>query len=173
MTQSISPQEASKFLAKGDAILIDVREKEEFQGEHIAYANSLPLSDLENLFPQLNIPEDRKIIIHCFKGTRGEQACLYIKACGSCGNEIFNLDGGITAWKDAGLPIVGKSRGISIFRQVQIIVGSFIVLLVVVGFMGVSLAFLLAGLLGAALLFAGLTGWCGLAIILKKMPWNK
>ena len=50
MTNTISSQEAAQLLASGDAILIDVREADEFKDEHIAYANSLPLSRLEDLF---------------------------------------------------------------------------------------------------------------------------
>jgi len=65
------------------------------------------------------------------------------------------------------------SSGISIFRQVQIIIGGLIAVLVVFGFLGLPFGFIGAGLLGFALFVAGLTGWCGLAMLLSKMPWNK
>ncbi|MFN3701005.1 MAG: YgaP-like transmembrane domain [Alphaproteobacteria bacterium] len=91
--------------------------------------------------------------------------------------EIYNLEGGITAWVEAGLPVLSPSGaggcGISIFRQVQIIVGALVLLSVLAGFFISTSAFVLAGLFGAALMFAGLSGWCGLAMLLNKMPWNR
>jgi rhodanese-related sulfurtransferase len=173
MTRTITAQDAAKWLAEGDAILIDVRDPDEFRAEHIVYANSLPLSHLESLIKSMSIPAGRKIIFQCLKGKRGEQACVRVKGCSACDNEIYNLEGGITAWKDEGFPVVGNASGISIFRQVQIIVGSLVTIMVALGFMGLTSAFTIAGILGAALFTAGLTGWCGLAMLLSKMPWNK
>ena len=173
MTQTITPKDAAKLLANGEAVLIDVREPDEFKKEHIAYANSLPLNKLETLFKQMNIPENRKLIFQCLKGGRGQKACETINSCGTCTNEIYNMSGGITAWKDVGLPTASGAKGPSIFRQVQIIVGGLIALFVLAGYSGITPAFALAGILGAVLCFAGITGWCGLAIILKKMPWNR
>ena len=176
MAKSVSPQEAAAWLAAGEAILIDVREADEFRDEHIAYANSLPLSNLNALFEQMNIPDNRKVIFQCLKGVRGGKACDIVISCNKCSNEIFNMDGGIIAWKEAGLPVAGNNDNkpkLSIFRQVQIIVGGLVTLMVVLGLMGLTFGFILAGLLGTALCVAGITGWCGLAMLLQKMPWNK
>lgn len=175
MINTVSASEAARWLASGEAVLIDVREADEFSAEHIAYANSLPLSNLQDLFRQMDIPANRKIIIHCLKGERGGQACLSIQGCGTCRNTLYNMEGGITAWKDAGLPVISSAAasGISIFRQVQIIVGGLIAMLVLLGLLGIGLGFVIAGFLGVALFIAGLTGWCGLAMLLSKMPWNK
>ncbi len=174
MTNNISANQAAKWLAEGKAILIDVRNPDEFKEEHIAYATSLPLGEITGLFAQLNIPQDRKIIFQCLKGTRGGQACTIIQSNTECCNEIHNIEGGISAWKEAGLPVIGQApTGLSIMRQVQVIVGGLIALFVMLGFMGITLAFMIAGIFGLALLFAGLTGWCGLAMLLSKMPWNK
>ena len=175
MIKTISPQEAYSALSSGEAILIDVREPDEFMTEHIAYGLSIPLSNFQHQFAGLNIPSEKKILFQCLKGKRGEQACLFASDMDGFKNEIFNIEGGITGWKDQELPIVtnGASSGMSIFRQVQIIVGGLIAILVISGFVGLTLGFMIAGFLGAALFFAGLTGWCGLAKILSKMPWNK
>lgn len=172
MVQTTTPQDASQWLANGEAILIDVREPDEFQAEHIAYAVSLPLSKINDLFSQLQIPPERKIIFQCLSGKRGSTACVNLKAAGACNNDIYNMEGGIAAWKDANLPIVGGAQSLSICRQVQIIIGGLIALMVLLGSAGLSFGFMVAGFFGAALCFAGITGWCGLAMLLKKMPWN-
>lgn len=170
MTQSVTPQEAQRWLATGEAVLIDVREPAEFAAGHIPHAMSLPLGALPAALADL--PGGRKRIFQCQSGARGAQACL-LAAEGS-GEASFNLAGGIAAWRAAGLPVIGGSGPrLSIFRQVQMIVGAMVALLVIIGFSGVTFAFALAGLLGAMLAFAGVTGWCGLALLLGRMPWNR
>lgn len=176
MTQIISIIDAEAMIKDGKAVLIDVREPDEFKGEHISYAMSVPLSSLEDGFQMLNISEDTAIIFQCLKGSRSKMACDRIKGLNSCNNKIFNFDGGIEAWKEKGFSVIGAplpSSKLSIFRQVQIIVGFLVAACVLMGFLGLKPAFVVAGVLGAALFTAGLTGWCGLAMILVKMPWNK
>jgi rhodanese-related sulfurtransferase len=179
MTGSLSAIEAQALIHGGKAILIDVREADEFKAEHIAYAMSVPLGSLEDGFKTLKLPQETIVIFHCHKGTRGTMACERIKGIGSCSNEVVNIEGGIEGWKTSGLPVItqsGKAQKkapVSIFRQVQMIAGSFIAVFVVIGFSGLTLGFVLAGMVGAALFLSGLSGWCGMAILLGKMPWNK
>ncbi len=176
MVQCINAKQAAEWLANGEGILIDVREPDEFAAEHIAYASSVPLGQVDALLDAINIPAGKKLIFQCLKGKRGEDACVVVQKAGRVSQEhIYNIEGGISAWKEEGLPTVSslKEAGMSIFRQVQVIVGGLIALLVVIGFSGLALGFMLAGFLGAALFMAGLTGWCGLAMVLRRMPWNK
>lgn len=168
MTRSISPQEAQRRLASGGALLIDVREPAEFSASHIPLAVSLPLSGLPEALAQL--PDDRTLIFQCQSGMRSAQAC----ALAAPRAESFSLEGGIAAWQSAGLPVIGGAGSrLSIFRQVQMIVGAAVALLVLAGFAGVTAAFAVAGIMGAMLAFAGATGWCGLAMLLARMPWNR
>ncbi len=169
---NISPQQAYEWLQNGEAVLIDVREPDEFSAEHISYAASVPLSSVEQTVKSMVFPGDVKIIMQCLKGRRGEQACCVMGNCDA--RTYYNIQGGIDAWKEAGLPVVGKSAPkFPIMRQVQLIVGSLILLLILTGLAGLTAAFILAGIFAGALAFAGLTGWCGLAMLLSRMPWNK
>ncbi|MCK6418660.1 MAG: rhodanese-like domain-containing protein [Alphaproteobacteria bacterium] len=172
MNTTISPVQAYEWLKDGEAILIDVREPDEFQAEHIAYAASVPLSALPQNFTKISLPQDRKVIIHCLRGGRGGKACAFLNAQ-NIGLPVYNLDGGMESWKAAGLPVVAGGPRISIIRQIQMIIGSLIFFLVALGLAGMSLGFILAGMVAGALAFAGFTGWCGLAMLLQKMPWNK
>ncbi|PCI57231.1 MAG: sulfurtransferase [Alphaproteobacteria bacterium] len=176
MRQMINIIDAEALIKDGKAVLIDVREPEEFMAEHISYAMSVPLSSLEDGFQMLNIPKNITIILQCLKGSRSQMACDRIQGLNSCKNKILSLDGGIEAWKKNGFPVIGvpsPSSELSIFRQVQIIVGFLVAICVLFGFLGITEAFIFAGALGSALFLAGITGWCGLAMILSKMPWNK
>lgn len=172
-TRNISPQQAHEWLSSGEAILIDVREPDEFKAEHIACAASLPLANICNLLNQMHLPKGRKIIFQCLRGKRGEQACALVPEM-NASHDVYNLEGGIDGWKNAGLPVVSSAgTRLSIFRQVQIIVGLLVLISVLLGYSGQIWGFAVAGFFGAALAFAGITGWCGLAMVLAWMPWNK
>lgn len=175
MSQNISAQQAYEWLKSGEAILIDVREPDEFKSEHIAYASSYPLSCLEDVLADVEIPKDRKVIFHCLKGMRGIKACEIFGDSKIACYDFYNIEGGINAWKEAELPVISwvKEKSISVMRQVQIIVGLLVLLAVLAGFSGVMIGFVLAGIFGGLLAFAGFTGWCGMAMLLQKMPWNK
>ena len=174
MAQNITAEQAKEWLSGGQAVLVDVREPDEFKEKHIPYAQSIPLSLLQTGDVSLDFPGDQKVIMQCLKGKRGETSCAILEKR-DIKNEIYNIEGGIESWIASGLPVVGGARktGISIFRQVQIVMGSLICLLVVLGMNGFGPGLFLAAIFSAALAIAGVTGWCGLAILLSKMPWNK
>ena len=86
----------------------------------------------------------------------------------------YVLDGGLDAWKKAGLPTrIDAKAPLELMRQVQIAAGSLILLGVVLGYAVGSAFFLLSGFVGAGLILAGVTGFCGMARLLDKMPWNR
>ncbi len=176
MVDAISPRQAMDWLASGQAVLIDVREPDEFAAGHIPYALSAPLARTAAILRDMDLPTDRTIVFQCQKGARGGQACAAIGAVAPGGQPVFNLDGGIEAWSRDGLPLVGATPNgppISIFRQVQIVVGLLVMLGVLAGFSLHPVGFIVAGLFGAALATAGVTGWCGLAMLLGHAPWNR
>lgn len=174
---TVSPREAAEWLRTGEALLVDVREPDEFKAEHIGGALSVPLSLAGRLGDVIAVPAGRKVVFQCLSGMRAGQACVM---AGSAlpGRAAYNLEGGIEGWKAAGLPVVSAAGGTaprapSLFRQVQMIVGSLVFLMVLIGFLGWTPAFAIAGFFGFMLALAGLTGWCGLALMLSRMPWNR
>jgi len=174
--KTMTPQQARDLLDAGKAMLIDVRDADEYRDEHIAYAASVPLSSVHRIGSDFRLPSGRKIILHCLSGARAGQACSTISR-DFPGSEIYNLEGGINAWKEAGLPVVAGRKGgagfPSLFRQVQVAVGGIVLACVAIGFSGYTPAFAVAGLVGGMLALAGITGWCGMALLLARMPWNR
>ena len=65
------------------------------------------------------------------------------------------------------------SNAISLERQVQIAVGSLLILKVILGFSVHTLFFALAAVIGAGLVVAGVTRWCGMAQLVARLPWNR
>lgn len=88
-----------KWLDDDQAILVDVREADEFQDEHIPGAVPFPLSRFDAT--ALPSAEDKKTVLACFIGGRSERAAELLFAAGH--RKAFHLDGGLFAWKEAGL----------------------------------------------------------------------
>lgn len=171
-TRNISPAEAKTLIDQGTR-LYDIRETQEYAREHIASAQSLPLSALENGARPASLTEQDHVIFHCLSGMRsGKNAQLLAQAAAPA--SVYLMDGGINTWKQAGLPVVeDKSQPLPIMRQVQIAAGSLVLAGTLLGYFVSSGFLLLSGFVGAGLLFAGLSGWCGMALLLARMPWNK
>ena len=84
------------------------------------------------------------------------------------------MDGGIEAWKKAGLPVAFDTKQpIEIMRQVQIAAGGMALAGAILGFIVHPGFYAISGAVGAGLLFAGLSGSCAMASLLRLMPWNR
>jgi rhodanese-related sulfurtransferase len=168
--QTIDAKTAKSWIEAGDAILVDVREPAEHAAQNIAAAQLGPLNTV-NL---ATLPKtDGKIIIHCQKGMRGNQACEKLLA-EKPDLKVFNLEGGIESWQQAGFATRSSGKKhLPLDRQVQMAIGSFVLGFSLLGYF-VNPNFIFgAAFFGAGLLNAGLTGWCGFAKLMAKMPWNR
>ena len=87
--------------ARADSHLLDVREDDEWQAGHIEGAQHIPLGELGERLAEL--PTGRRIIAVCRSGSRSGAA---VRGLRQLGYEAENLDGGVTAWTKAGLPLV-------------------------------------------------------------------
>ena len=97
--------EANDALAKEEAILVDVREQAEFDQCRIAGAHFVPLSNLIEEIQKIDLPKDKNIIFQCLKGGRSAEAIMYLQEGYLAEYTLYNLEGGIIAWAEAGLPI--------------------------------------------------------------------
>ncbi len=95
----VSPQEAQSRMNDG-ALLIDVREQNEYQDVHAQGATLLPLSEFAARFSEL--PKDKELVMICRSGARSAQATQHLLDNGY--STVSNLKGGTLAWQEAGLP---------------------------------------------------------------------
>ena len=166
--KTVSIEEAKRMIADG-ARLVDVREADEAARERIGSAKNIPLSGLGDTLP---LGGDNAIIFHCKAGNRTSANAGRLASASMC--EAYALEGGIEAWKAAGLPVVtDRSQPIEIMRQVQILAGSLVLLGVILGTLVHPGFYGLSAFIGAGLTFAGTTGWCGMAKLLAFLPWNR
>ncbi|MDP1574639.1 MAG: rhodanese-like domain-containing protein [Coxiellaceae bacterium] len=169
--KSIDVKTAKEWLDKNEALLIDVRQPEEYHAVHISEAQLIPLGELE----EHRIPDmtNKKIIVHCKLGPRGRTAGEKLQTKNP-GLDVYNMEGGIVAWESAGFKVLKQGKApFSIDRQVQVTIGGGIILGLILGYFVAPAFLLLSAFFGAGLLFAGITGTCRLAIVMAKMPWNK
>ncbi|MGH8930315.1 MAG: rhodanese-like domain-containing protein [Egibacteraceae bacterium] len=104
MIEDLTPRQVAERL-RGPAppVLVDVRERWEFETAAIIGAHHLPLGELPNRFGE--VPRDRPVVLHCHHGARSMQAACWLEAHGY--TQLANLAGGIDAWSrdvDPGIP---------------------------------------------------------------------
>jgi len=152
-----------------------VREPDEHARERIAGARLVPLSRFDPAQAAAVAKPGQRIVMHCRGGRRSSDACRLSAPLAARGVEIVNMTGGIEAWKSASLPVEmdrSVSR-ISVMRQVQIVVGAFVLTGALLAWFVHPAFAVIPAFFGAGLLFAGVSGTCGMALLLERMPWNR
>jgi rhodanese-related sulfurtransferase len=166
----LPPRDVAERLRAGKAVLVDIRDPDEFARRHIAGARSVPLSTWEQA--HLSVDPAQDVIFTCRTGMRTGANCDRLAA--SVLGDAFVLDGGVDGWAAAGLPITEDRKApMEIMRQVQIAAGSLVLAGVVLGFAAAPGWFALSGFVGAGLMFAGISGTCAMANVLRLAPWNR
>lgn len=171
---AIKPQELAALCKDRKKIdLIDVRTPVEYREVHVDIARNVPLDQLDPaaVMQARNGSANDPLYLICRSGSRGEQACEKFVKAGF--TNAVNIEGGTIACVEAGLPVVRGKKSMSLERQVRIAAGSLVVLGAVLGWF-VHPGFIgLSAFVGAGLVFAGITGTCGMGMILARMPWNR
>lgn len=165
----IPSPELQRLISEGSCRLIDVREPVEFSEEHVDGSYLIPLGELEGRCGEID--KAKPVVVMCRSGTRGQKALSKLQTLGF--NDVQNMEGGILAWKSSGLPVECSPRKmLPLMQQVQLVIGLGVLTGSILAITVNPLFALLSAFFGAGLTLAGSTGWCGLALLLAKMPWN-
>jgi rhodanese-related sulfurtransferase len=159
-----------------DQVIIDVREKDEFDAEHVPGSVWLPMSHFDRAAPGvLQTLVGRRVLLMCRSGNRAKLAQAKVEQLGFGGQletEVFA--GGLIEWKKRGQPVeAGHGTSVSIIRQVQLVVGPCVLAASLLSLAWDHRFAWVAAFFGAGLTFAGITGLCPLAELLAFMPWNR
>jgi len=164
----LTAQELARQLESGAIGVIDVREPMEFAGGHIAGSLNVPLARLADT----QLP-DGPLVLVCQSGNRSLQGCRRLLVQ-QPSRQLINLEGGIPAWQQAGLPLLRQANApLPLMRQVQIAAGSLVLLGLILSHTVAPAWIALTWFVGAGLCFAGISGFCGMARLLAAMPWNR
>ena len=169
---TISPRQLQEIVqARQNVELIDVRTAVEFREVHVGGARNVPLAQLDASSLKARRTDVAKpLYVICQSGGRGKQACEKLLTAGY--TDVVNVEGGTNAWVGAGLPVVRGQKAISIERQVRIAAGALVLIGTLLGYFAHPYWMAIPALLGAGLVFAGITDACGMGMLLAKMPWN-
>ena len=171
--RAISPNRLFALCATGQIhALLDVRSPAEYAAAHVPGAKLVPLNELNAEAVLAQHAPGTPIYVLCQGGARALKAIAQFERAGC--DDCVLVDGGTQAWIDAGLPVHrGVSTALPIMRQVQIVVGSLAATGAILTLAANRWFALLPLALGCGLIFAGLTGTCGMALLLARMPWNQ
>ncbi|NOT17231.1 MAG: rhodanese-like domain-containing protein [Sulfuriferula sp.] len=104
--QEVDATEAVRLINHENALILDVREANEFSSGHIANAKHIPGGQLANSLKTLEKHKDQTIVVNCRSGARSAMACGVLRKNGF--TKVYNLKGGIVAWQNANLPTTVK-----------------------------------------------------------------
>jgi rhodanese-related sulfurtransferase len=162
----------AKYLVEQGALLVDIREADEHAREQIPGARHLPLSKFDVM--DLGVAEGKPVIFHCRSGARTAANARRLAAKAGNALQAFIIEGGLDAWKKAGLPgLINRRQPLELQRQMQIgagflaLIGSLLALFVSSWF------FVIPAFVGTGLITAGVAGFCGMTRILMRLPWNR
>lgn len=104
--KNISVNEATLLINRQDALVVDVRETAEWSAGHIPNARHIALGHLAKHVSEIEKYKDKPVILVCAHGNRSARACNILKKAGF--QQVFNMQGGMRAWAEAGLPVTKK-----------------------------------------------------------------
>jgi rhodanese-related sulfurtransferase len=173
--KTISPKELHERQQRGETLhLLDVRTPAEHAEVHVPGVHLVPLDrlDAEQMARTTGFAKDTPLYVLCRSGSRARQAAEKLERAGFSACHV--VEGGTVGWAEAGLPVNrGRSKVISLERQVRIAAGLLVLTGVLLAWF-VHPAFVwLSGFVGAGLTFAGITDWCGMGMLIARMPWNQ
>jgi rhodanese-related sulfurtransferase len=170
MIKQTSVHEMNELLGGGECQVVDVREFSEFNAERIAEAQLMPLSNFEKHADEID--HSKPVYLMCRSGNRAKQAAEKLSSKGF--TDIHVVQGGMVAWSSANLPIVkGESKVWSLERQVRFTAGSIVILGLLLGSTVSPYLYLISAVIAAGLMFSAVIDWCGMGMLLARMPWNK
>lgn len=169
--KNITPVELQQILtAQPSVSVIDVRTPLEFAEVHVPQARSVPLDELKP--GSLQLQKDKPVYLLCLSGQRAAKAAEKFAKEGFA--QPIVVEGGTLAWIDANLPVTRSTvKVISLERQVRIVSGSLVFIGVALGWFVHRDFYWLSAFVGAGLVFAGITDFCGMGLLLAKLPWNR
>lgn len=105
-SNDIGTVETVQLINRRDALVIDVRDNDEYASGHIANARHIPLAQLSENLKSLEKYKTRPVIVNCRSGNRSAGAAGILRKNGF--TEVFTLRGGILAWVQASMPLEKK-----------------------------------------------------------------
>ena len=172
LLRSVSAQQLAVLAGSGKLHILDVRTPGEFGSLRIAGSVNVPFERLDPPALLARFGADTPLYCICQTGTRSQLAADRLRAAGF--TNVLHVDGGTNAWTSADLPLLrGERSVISLERQVRIAAGLISVLGIITGALIHPAGYVVSALVGAGLVYAGVSNTCGMSVVLARLPWNQ
>lgn len=162
---------AELLRARPDVRLLDVRTPGEYESVHIRGAYNVPLDRLGEHGAEIRAAVAEPVVLVCQSGQRARKAEEALRGAGM--PNLHVLDGGVSGWLAAGLPVMRGATRLTMERQVRIAAGALAATGGVLALAVNPLFALLPTFVGGGLVFAGITNTCGMALLLARLPYNR
>lgn len=160
----------SDKMALGGVTLIDVRDWPEFAGGRIAGSRLIPLAQITSRSNEID--RSREVHLICRTGRRSAEAAKHLESLGF--ENVVNVTGGFEAWKKENLPFDRDEKAPwSIERQVRFTAGLIVFVGVLLSIFVHAYFIIVPAFIGFGLAFTATIDWCGMGILISKMPWNR
>lgn len=103
-SKAVGPQQAVRLINRSDAIVVDVRDKKEYETGHIVDSINIPLAKLDQRITELQKHKEKQVVVVCKLGQHSGDAAKKLQAAGHA--EVFKLAGGLTEWRSQSMPLV-------------------------------------------------------------------
>ncbi|MEZ6006375.1 MAG: DUF2892 domain-containing protein [Planctomycetota bacterium] len=161
---------AERVRQGGATSVVDVRMGAEYESEHIPGSRLIPLDQIEQRLDEvMAVPAPRLLL--CRTGNRAFMARDTLVRHNVAGLSV--VEGGIEAYRRVGGDVKTGVQRMSLERQVRIGAGLLVILGALLAWLVHPLFIAFAAMIGAGLVFAGVTDRCGMALVLAKAPWNR
>ncbi len=170
---TLSPSDLHTLLKQHKSLdLIDVRTPGEYRAVHVEHARLHPLDTLDAQEVQRQRPPQAQgpTYVLCKSGGRAAKAAAQLRAAGL---ECVVVEGGTDACVSAGLAVTRGKQVVSLERQVRIAAGSLVAAGTALGVFVSPWFLIVPAFVGCGLVFAGVTDWCGMGMLIAKLPWNR
>ncbi|MCE9507286.1 MAG: rhodanese-like domain-containing protein [Alphaproteobacteria bacterium] len=178
---TVIPAADVKKIPDANAVIVDVRTPLEHQTQRLLRPHEhmpLDLLNPKDFMLRRGLDRETPVYLLCRGGTRARAAAEKFIAAGY--PNVHVIEGGIVACEGCGVEVSSAQAGaatgtkiISLERQVRIAAGALVVVGSILGYFLSPAFYLLSLLVGAGLVYAGITDRCGMALVLTKAPWNK
>jgi len=151
-------------------LLVDVRTPAEYENSHIPGSINLPLGRVDTHLERIVTEAGGRLVLVCQTGNRAEQCQNKLAAAGLTDTVVMN--GGMNAWETQEAPLVRGRKRWALERQVRLVAGGLALTSVLASLLWPP-AVVVAGFVGAGLVFAAITDTCAMGMALTRLPYNQ
>jgi rhodanese-related sulfurtransferase len=102
--KALSPQQATLLVNREDGVILDIRERKDFERGHIVDAINIPLAKLQERLTELEKKKERPLVVVCQMGQHAGEAVKLLEAAGFA--RVSRMSGGMAEWAGQNLPLV-------------------------------------------------------------------